>query len=178
MAVIVDSTVIDGPDIQVDESRRGTIQFTFDDGRVITRTVQAPDAIAWANLLINLPGIVELEQQQSDAADAALSEDSEITAVDQANIKQVALAYLRQAYTIGDPYRAYLKFDKFNTYRINQGWTIDQVVAGLTEVGLTDGEWIDMKARYIYLANTARVTAMQAYQGVLAGDTWGEEFRQ
>ena len=51
------------------------------------------------------------------------------------------------------------------------------MVAGLADVGLTEDEWNEMKDRYVYLSQSARVTAMEAYQGVLAGDTWGAEFR-
>lgn len=174
---IVSSEVVDGPNIQADGSRRGTIEFILDDGRVITRTVRAPDAIAWANLLIDLPAEVELKVQQDDA-DEASNTDDEITAVKQANIKQVALAYLRRAYSTGNPYAAYLKFSRFNDYRLSQGWNLNQIVTGLTEVGLTQDEWDNMLARYQYLSLAARVTAMEAYFGsVLPGDTWGEEFR-
>lgn len=175
-AAIVSSEVIDGPNIQADDSHRGVIEFTFDDSRVVRKSVRAPDAVSWANLLISLPAEVERSQQESDAE--AFSEiDQEITAHKQASIKQVALAYLRNAYQTGHPLAAYQKFSRFNDYRIAQGWNLNQVVAGLTSVGLAEGEWTEMKARYQYLSNSARVTAMQAYQSVLDGDTWGAGYR-
>ena len=168
---IISSEVVDGPNIQADESRRGTIVFTLDDGRIIRRTVRAPDATVWANLLINLPAEVEEKVQIDDAEDAS-EIDSEITAVNQATIKQVALAFLRKAFGLTDPYQAYLKFDRFNNYRLSQGWTVVQVVSGLTEAGLTQDEWDFTLARYQYLSEAGRVTAMVAYQAVLDGDVW------
>lgn len=173
---ITSSEVVDGPNIQADGQRKGVIDFTFDDGRVVRRVIRAADAAAWASLLIDLEDIVE-EKLQVDDAEEASEADNEITAVKQANIKQVALAYLRKAYSIGNPYLAYLKFSRFNDYRLAQGWSLTQVVAGLAEVGLEQEEWNEMLARYQYLSQTARVTAMEAYQGVVTGDTWGEEFR-
>jgi len=131
----------------------------------------AKDAISWANLLINLPSEVEESEQLKDAEEASET-DEEIIAVKQATIKQVALAYLRKAYSLSDPYQAYLKFDRFNNYRLAQGWTVNQVVSGLTEVGLTQDEWDLMFARYQYLSEAGRVTAMVAYQAVLDGDDW------
>lgn len=173
---IIDTQVRGQVDVQADGSRRGTIDFTFDDSRIITKTVRAPDASAWANLLVDLPAQIEKQIQEQDAEEASETDD-EIVGVKQANIKQVALAYLRKAYAIGNPYKAYLKFSRFNDYRLAQGWNLNQVVTGLMEVGLTEEEWTDMKDRYVYLSQSARVTAMEAYQSVLAGDTWGEENR-
>lgn len=168
---IVNSEVVSGPDIQADGSRRGTIEFVFDDGRVVTRHIRSPDATAWANKLIDLPAEVELKMQMDDAEEAS-DQDVEITAVKQASIKQVALAYLRKAYSLTDPYQAYLKFDRFNNYRLSQGWTVNQVVTGLAEVGLTQEEWDLMLARYQYVSEPGRVTTMVAYQSVLDGDIW------
>lgn len=173
---ITSSVVVDGPNVQADGQRRGVIEFTFDDGRVVRRSVRAPDITAWTALLLAIDGEVEAAIQLSDAEEASQT-DTEITAVKQASIKQVAVAYLRTAYATGDPLRAYLLFSRFNDYRNSQGWSMDQVVTNLATVGLTDEEWADMKDRYLYLSDAARVTTMQAYDGVLSGDTWGEAFR-
>jgi NACalpha-BTF3-like transcription factor len=174
---IVNTEVAAGdPTIQASGQRRGKIIFTFDDGRIVERNVRAPDANAWANLLIDLVDEVEKRQQENDAEELS-QEDVEIVAHKQANIKQVALAFLRRAYSTGHPLTAYQKFSRFNDYRLAQGWNLNQVVAGLAEVGLTDEEWTDMRDRYQYLSNASRVTAMQAYQSVLDGDTWGAEYR-
>ena len=173
---IVDANVIDGPNIQNDGSRRGTVQLTFADGRVFQRRLTAVDATAWANLLLDIVSEQE-EKVAQDDADEESNNDNEIEAVKEASREQVALAYLRAAYEIGDPYLAYLKFDRFNAFRLARGWNLNQVVAGLASAGLTEEEWVDMKARYQYLSQSSRVTSMVAYNSVVAGDTWGTEFR-
>lgn len=108
---------------------------------------------------------------QNDA-DIAGESDGEVSANDYATIEHVALAYLKKAYSLQDPYEAYLKFNKFNNYRVSKGWSTSQVVAGLASVGLTQEEWDLMLARYTYLSFAQRVTAMQDYQTVKAGDIW------
>lgn len=108
---------------------------------------------------------------QSDAQEASES-DGEVVANDNATIEDVAYAYLKKAYSLPDPYESYLKFDKFNNYRVSKGWSTSQVVAGLASVGLTQEEWDLILARYTYLSNAQRVTAMQDYQAVKAGDIW------
>ena len=87
------------------------------------------------------------------------------------------MAFLRKAYATGHPLTAYQKFSRFNDYRIQRGWSLSQVQAGLAREGLTEDEWQNMRQRYAYLSNAARVTAMQAYQSVLDGDTWGAAYR-
>ena len=173
---ITDTTIIDGPNTQSDGSRRGTVRLTFADGRVFQRRLVAVDATAWANLLLDIVSEQEAKVAKDDA-DAESRNDNEILAVKEASQEQVALAYLRRAYEIGDPYLAYLKFARFNDYRLSKGWSLNQVVAGLASVGLTETEWLDMKARHQYLSQSSRVTAMVAYLSVVDGDTWGAEFR-
>jgi len=168
---ITNTEVVGEVSVQPDGSRRGTIDMTFADGRVFRRHLRAADAAGWANILLDIAAEQEAKVSQDDAEEAS-EEDAEVAPVKEAGIKQVALAYLRKAYEIEDPYLAYLKFARFNNYRLAQGWNINQVVAGLTSVGLTEDEWVDMKARYLYLSNSGRVTAMVAYQAVVAGDTW------
>lgn len=170
---ITDTNVIDGPNVQDNGDYRGEMEFIFDDGRRIVRAVNAADAAAWANLIVDMPALIEDAIEEKDANEAS-EVDQEITAYKQASIKRVALAFLRRAYSTGDPYRAYLKFSRFNDYRLAQGWTLNQVVENLSEVGLTDDEWTDMRDRYQYLSQADRVTAMSAFQAVLDGDIWGE----
>jgi len=173
---ITQTDIIDGPNAQNDGSRRGTIRLTFADGRVFERRINAIDATEWANKLLDIVAEQEEKVAEDDATEAS-QEDVEIVAVKEASREQVALAFLRTAMEIGDPYLAYLKLSRFNAYRNARGWNLNQVVAGLSSVGMTEDEWIDMKARFQYLSNTGRVTAMVAYNSVLAGDTWGETNR-
>lgn len=168
---IIDQTVADGPTIHNDGSRRGTIDFTFDDGRVVRRTVRAPDATAWANLLIDLPSKVEAQMAQRDAESAAQTDDEVNDApIGESSREQIAYAYLKKAYSLDDPYEAYLKFDKFNNYRISKGWNLNQVVAGLASVGMTQEEWDLMRDAYQYLGQATRVATMVDYVPILA--TW------
>jgi len=173
---IIRTDVVDGPNIQADGSYRGVIEFEFDDARIVRRSVRAPDASSWSALLLTLEAEVQASQERQDA-DAIVDPDVDISANGQANQKQVALVYLRKAYQTGDPWIAYKLFDRFNAYRVSQGWTLGQVQTQLATVGLTQEEWDLMAARYSYLSQTNRVTAMSGYQDVLAGDTWGAEFR-
>ena len=164
---IVDQTVIDGPRIQDSGIRSGAIKFVFDDGREIIQTVRAEDAAAWAELLIDLPGEVQAAVEAEDAVKASES-DGEVADAEagQASQAAVALAYLRKAYSLDDPYKAFLKFDKFNNYRVAKGWNLNQVVAGLSSVGLTEEEWDLLRDAYSYLSQAARVTTMEAYQPI------------
>lgn len=162
---IVEVEVIDGPNIQVDGQHRGTVEFIFDDGRVVQRSIRAADANSWANRLADLPQDVNESEQLKDANEAVES-DEEVADYKQATAKQLAVAYLRKAVSQEDPYIAYLKFSRFNDYRINQGWSLQQVRTALMGVGLSEDEWNQMLAAYTWLSNAARVTAMQAYQDI------------
>ena len=104
---ITDTNVVEGPNVQADGEYRGELEFIFDDGRVIRKSARAPDATAWADLIVDMPAQVQEDIESADAAEASDSVD-ETAVYKQAGIKRVALAYLRKAYEIGDPYRAYL----------------------------------------------------------------------
>lgn len=165
---ITDTNVIDGPNVQADGQHRGTLEFTFGDGRVVTRNVRAPDAAAWANLAVDLATQVEAQQQEQDA-DEAVEANEEVLPYKEASREQLALRYLRRAHADEDPYRAYLKFSRFNDWRLAQGYSLNQVTTALASVGLTEDEWTAMRDAYVWLSNAGRVTAMQAYQDVQAG---------
>ena len=95
----------------------------------------------------------------------------------QATDREVAVAYLRRAYSFGHPYKAYIWFERFDTFRQANGWSAGQVATALIAEGLTQDEWDNMLARYLYLREPGRVTAMISFQAVLDGDTWGADFR-
>lgn len=170
-AISVD--VRDGdPTIQASGEHRGTVAVTFDDGRVIERNVRAPNADAWADLIANILTRVQEQVQEADAQEAVENDVEILNPYKEASTAKMAVAYLRRAQETEDPYRAYLKFSRFNDFRVAQGWSLNQVVTNLMAAGLTEDEWTDMRARYQYLSNAARVTAMEAYQNVVAGDVW------
>jgi hypothetical protein len=166
---ITDTNVIDGPEVQADGQHRGTMEFIFDDGRRVERQVRRPDAITWANAILDMPAMVEKEIQEQDAEEAVGS-DVEVAAYKQASMQQLAIQYLRRAHSQDDPYVAFLQFSRFNTWRIAQGYNVNQVAAALASVGLTDEEWTLMLDAYQWVSNPARVTAMQAYQDIIS--TW------
>lgn len=119
---------------------------------------------------------IKLEAELADSeAESASDTDNEIVAGDYADVALVVLKYLRKAYALNDSYESYKKIERFNNYRVSQGWAINQVVAHLSAVGLTQEEWDLMLARYSYLSNAQRVTAMENYQLVLNGDIWRAE---
>ncbi len=160
------------PTIQVTGEHRGTVTVTFTDGRVRDVSVRAPDADAWADKIANISAKAQSDQEDQDAAEAVEQDIEILNPHKEAGLPKMALAYLRRAQAEEDPYQAYLKFSRFNDYRVNQGWNLNQVQTQLASVGLTAEEWQDMRDRYQYLSNAGRVTAMEAYQSVVAGDTW------
>lgn len=112
----------------------------------------------------------KLASLKAQEAEASSEVDEEIVEKTFAVTEEVALAFLRKAYSMDDPYQSFRRFDRFNNYRLLKGWTMEQVVDGLTSVGLTQEEWDLMKIRYAYLGDSGRVTIMENYQTVLAGD--------
>jgi len=163
--------------VQSNGEHRGLVVITFDNRPPVEQNLRAPNAAAWADLLVNVQAKVEQQVAEQDAQ-KAVDEDVPISEPKgESTPQQRAVAYLRRAYELGDPYAAYLKFQKFNDYRLAQGWTINQVQQNLAVAGLTETEWTDIRNRYAYLSDAGRVTTMQAYQSVLDGDVWGEESR-
>ncbi len=152
---------------------RVRLQYDFDDGRSITvGPIQLPLSTDAAQTLLDREASVISDLQKRDSEEVS-EIDTPILAYKQADIKQVALAYLRKAYRTGNPYQSYLKFKRFDDYRVDQGWSLGQVTSNLASVGLTSDEWTLMKNRYQYLSNTNRVLDMEVFQTILAGDTWG-----
>lgn len=165
------------PTIQANGEYRGTVNFEFDDGRIVQRYVKASDEDTWSAKLLALQALTESDVSNSDANEAADMDVEVLQPYKQASVKQMALAYLRKAMEEGDPYRAYLKLNRFNEWRTREGHSLNQVVKALESVGLEEDEWADMKARFQYLSNAGRVNTMQSYQSVLAGDEWGAGYR-
>lgn len=177
MPVINVSLMPGDPTIETNGEYRGTVQVEFDDGRIISRNMRAPDEDSWSAKMLGVQGAVEAEAQQKDAIEAAENDVEILGQYREADKRQQALAYLRKAMQIGNPYLAYQKFARFNSWRLSEGYSIPAVKTALAAVGLEDDEWVDMSDRFQYLSNSARITAMQAYQGVVDGDTWGAKYR-
>ena len=169
---VIDITPFTGePTQQASGQWRGSAQYTFDDGRKVNRRITADTVGEWANKMSDIVPEIEVQIQEADAG-GGVSVDVEITTNKQASIKQRAVAYLRAAMAEDDPYTAFLLLDRFNTFRLAQGWNLNQVEAGLASAGLEAEEWDTMRDAYQYLSNAGRVTAMQAVQDI--NQTWGD----
>ena len=164
---IIDTNVIDGPNVQASGQHRGTLEFIFSDGRKVTRNVRAADATAWANLILDLPAGVQESMEQNDAQEG-IGPDVEIIANKEANIKQRAVAYLRAAMEEERAFDAFLLLDKFNDFRLAKGWNLNQVVAGLASAGMTEEEWAGIKAAYQYLSSAGRPAIMDSAKTIQA----------
>lgn len=172
---VVDSSIRGSGKPEADGSYRDVIDVIFDDGRVESLRVTAPDSTAWSETLLEAENRALRLMQERDANDVVES-DAEIEGpVKEASPAQQAVAYLRRAMETKDSYEAYRKFSRFNNYRLARGWNINVVQTRLEAAGLTPEEWEEMKARFQYLNEPSRVTAMEACQGVYAGDVWAQE---
>lgn len=155
------------PTQQASGQYRGTVDVTFVDGRVFTRNLSAPDLDSWNDMIANYTAIIEAQIAEADAS-SNVNPDEEIVQVGEGTVKQRAVAYLRDAWNQDNCRDAYLRFDKFNNYRLAQGWNLNQVVAGLAEAGLTQEEWDEMRDAYSYLNSAGRPAIMNDYQTIQA----------
>ena len=158
------STVQSPPRVQASGQHRGAIAFTLDDGREITRNVRAPDLASY-NELGNALEAGVLESVQNQDSEELAQTDGAIGAHKQATAKQVARLYLERAMGEDDPHLSFKKLNRFNDYRISQGWTLNQVATGL---GIDSGHWDEAKARFQYLNSAENIATMNAYE-VLRG---------
>lgn len=153
----------DGPRVQVTGRHTGRLRFIFDSGAVVLRKINAADAAEWTALQTSLIPVVESEKAIADAV-SSVSDDVDIEAAEsgEATKEQTAVAYLRRAYSVKEPYKAFKLFDRFNAYRLSKNWPVSQVAARLADAGLTASEWDDMLAAYQYLNTPERIAAMEA----------------
>ena len=156
---IISIDVTDGPNIQASGQHRGQVTAIFDDGRSVVRNIRAPDATAWANVVVDMQAEIQAKQEQQDAEDG-IGPDVEVTANLEASIEQRAVAYLREAWGTEQAYDGFLLFDKFNDFRLAKGWTLAQVAANLLAAGLEQSEWDEMETAYTYLSGASRPATM------------------
>ena len=65
-------------------------------------------------------------------------------------------------------------------YRINKGWAWSGVHDAIFAEPLyefTEEEWTNTMDRFTYLDTQSKRKVMNDYNSLLAGDTWGEEYR-
>lgn len=163
---VVSIDVRDGdPTVQASGEHRGVIQATFADGRIKERQFRAPGADAWNDLVANVQAEFEARQQADDSVDG-VSADVEVTANGEASIQQRAVAYLRAAMEQEDCFEGYRLLDKFNDFRNQQGWNLDQVRSGLASAGLEEEEWEQIKTAFQYLSAAGRPGIMNSYKAI------------
>jgi hypothetical protein len=157
------------PSIQASGQYRGVGEYLFDDGRKRTKHLRAANQSDWDALLVSIIPVVEAEQAAQDAAEA-VDPDIDIDASGAATQQEVAVAYLRTAMAERMAFNGAALFTRFNTYRTNQGWTLDQVQQNLQGAGLTDEEWTKMRAAIEYLSVPPRPQVMTDYEPIQ--DAW------
>ena len=156
---IVSSVLNPGdPTIQASGQYRGTIVFTFADGRTVQRNLRAPDEDAWSALLLAIDDEVEAKMQERDAEDA-VSPDEDVAANLEASIAQTCIAYIRQAWNEELAFVAWALYDRINTYvTTHSDWNTAHT--HLLAAGLTQDEYDQSKAAYQYLSGSGRPAIM------------------
>jgi len=174
--LIIDSEIVGDPRPSRDGSVRVTVRYTLEDGRQVVRSMKVPKNGIVEDRINSFKSKIEARVIESDA-NSAVNNGLEIADSQAAPRKRVALAYLRRALAVGNPLTAYIMFEKFQAYKLQNGWNNSQVIDALQDAGLNRGEWNKMKARYQYLKTEENVATMQAYKALLDGDTWGRKNR-
>lgn len=146
------------PTVQASGEYRGTVNVELTDGRVITRSLRAPDEDAWSALILDIESKTLKEVQDEDAKDGIGDED--VAAKGEASIEQRALAYLRTAMEQDTAYEAYKLMNRFDRFRQAKGWSWKQVISGLQSVGLEQEELDEMTAAYQGLTGGGRPAIM------------------
>lgn len=145
------------PTVQASGQHRGTVDVTFDDGRVITLNLRAPDLDSWNDAVANAGAQAQAQMERRDAEEAV--GDQDIAANKEASIAQSAIAYIRSAWNEPQAYDAYLLFDRINTFITNNGgWATVKPI--LLANGLTEEEYDQCAAAYQYLSGAGRPAIM------------------
>lgn len=173
---VVNSRVAQGPFIQADQSCRGSLEYTLDDGRKRNINVRAKDLSAWNNLLNSLIVRVEEGFKEQDSEEA-IRLGRTIKEFKQASLKRVLLNYLITAFETGDPYQSYLLFLKIKQHLDAERITFDQAANSLLSEGLSIEEASNIKIRFQFLSKPDRADDMEAWQNILDADILGKEFR-
>ena len=151
---VVDSYLKAPPSVEATGEHRGTVIVEFTGGRTVERRLRAPDAAAWAELMLDIEERIESETQESDANENI--KDEEISANGEATRAQRAVAYLRRSMEQEQAADAYALMARFNNFRTDNGWSWNQVVTNLAAAGLEQEEFDEMRASYQYLNGNGR----------------------
>ena len=141
------------PSVQASGQYRGTVDVLFDDGRVITLNLRAPDLDAWNDAVANAGAQAQEMMESRDAQEAV--GDTDIAANKEASIAQSAIAYIRAAWTAEAAYDAWILFSRINTFITNNGgWVTAKPI--LLANGLAEEEYDQCAAAYNYLSGAGR----------------------
>ena len=145
------------PTVQASGQHRGTVDCTFDDGRIITLHLRAPDLDGWNDAVAAAGATAQAQMEERDANDAV--GDTDVAANKEASIAQTCIAYIRQAWSYEQAYEAWLLYDRINTYVTNNGGWVAAKPALIAE-GLTDEEYQQAQDAYTYLSGAGRPATM------------------
>jgi len=155
------------PQVQASGEYRGVVDVTFTDERVVMIALWASSLDEWNDKVAAVYAEAQERMAESDAPESVDIAQA-VDAKGEADIKSVAVAYLRAAWNTQDVHEAYTLFTRFNTYRLAQGWSLTQVQAGLASAGLTVEEWDKMRTAYTYLNSAGRPAIMSDAKSIQA----------
>lgn len=167
------------PTVEVTGEHRGTLYFTFDDGEVLSSSLQAPDLATWN---AEIPRLEEsaLDRKRAIDSEAVVEDPPNDAGNGEASTLDTMVFKLRYAYSRPYPRSCYTNMKQIDDYRISKGWTwgdVHDAIFAEPKYNFTEGEWTNIQDRYTYLNTPANITAMDNFHPVLQGDTWGDEFR-
>jgi hypothetical protein len=182
MPAIGQQTRTGDPRVQATGQYRGTIDVTFDDGRIVGINYQAQDLADWNTKEAGASADAEEMLRRNDTQAYSSNEDTDVSddPVGEATALDTLVGKLRYGYRLGPPEDSYRYTKKVDDWRIGKGhtWTdVKNQIQAVPEYNMTDEEWTDIMDRWNYLNVPARIQIMQDYNNLVQGDTWGEDFR-
>ena len=156
---VVNSDVRPGdPTVQASGQHRGTVDVTFDDGRVITMNLRAPDLDGWNDAVTAAPINAQTQMEERDANEA-VTPDEDVAANKEASQAQTCVAYIRQALAQELAWDGWGLLSRINTYvTTHSDWNTAHT--HLLAEGLTQEEYDLAKNAYNYLSGAGRPATM------------------
>ena len=116
--------------------------------------------------MLDIEERIEAETQEADANENI--KDEEVQANGEATRAQRAVAYLRRSMEQEQAADAYALMARFNNFRTDNGWSWNQVVENLSEAGLEQAEFDEMRTSYQYLSGNGRPAIMADAKAIQA----------
>ena len=164
---ILSIDVRDGdPTVQASGQHRGTVTGTFDDGRIMERSIRAADLDAWNDKVAAMTLEMQAQMENRDAEDA-VDPEAPVNANKEASQAQTCVAYIRQALNTEQAYDAYLLLDRINTYVVaNTGWPTVRPL--LIAEGLDPDDYDQAGDAFNYLSGAGRPATMSEAKTIQA----------